>query len=466
MSDSTEQKLHEFAEQLTYKQMDEVRPSYIDSIYQPLTGTDTITLTNSTQISRFELPTSEVFNLGRSTLRYTKYVAKTTDYYNNIYRDTIPEIQMIRLLMAENNTTIAQIDNLPEYFQTVLKYETKLEDFYTRSPEEILYKSDLASNSNERPNAAACSLEYVEPRYLVHDAKGTAGGAGQTYVETWLPLRHLKNTFFALDKDVCFAGKTVYLEITWNDKRALGWVTDADDTSTNRAEITGVANIQNLGLYLAMEQNEGIAASIKMTAASGMKILTDYVLFDGTDLTSTGRRNVQLRFSRTDGHTLKKVFHTIYNATATLNTRYDNSLGLSTNSTPQVNFQGMKTMWNNKDRQSGFLIQYPSGSAVTGATYKQNLDDWKIMKEYARGSVIQSYNQFLFNWCFCDDYSNIVSVMDKSSADKRIRQGQPLGDLARWDIVFNAGSATYSRHMSWAIVQRELFISKSGIAWI
>lgn len=475
MSDSSEVKsTAEFAEQLTYKQMDQVRPYYVNSIYQPQNGTATVTLNNSTQKSRFEIPTSEVINLGRSTLRYTKYVAGTDGTFTNLFRDTMPEIQMMQLILAENNTIIADIQNFPEYMQTVLKYETKLDEFSTRGPEEIVHKSNLAKASNLRPDGSASFLDLVEPRYLQRsDAKDNKGNEGAVYVETWFPFRHLKNTFLGKDNDICLAGKQLYLDIYWNDKRALGYTTTANDGTTGAAEILAatVCNIQNLSLYLALEQNLSIANMVKATAESGMRILTDYVMSENPSLTGSGRRNVQLRFSRADGHTLKKVFHTVYNTTASGVTRYDNTIGTDTLDAkdslqvPLTDFKGFKTMWNNKDRQSGFLYNKGSGT-LAGGDLKKNLEDWQIMKEYARGTIIQCYDQFLYNWCFCDDYSNIVSFAEKPDSDQRVRQGMPLNDLARWDIIFNAFNDQYTRHMSWAVVQRELFISKQGIAWI
>jgi hypothetical protein len=471
MSDSTEQKLHEYSEQLTFKQMDETRPQYKYSIYQPTNGSAEVTLNNSAQITRFELPTTEVFNLGRSNLCYQKYVEQLNEKRNNLFADFHPEIQAMRLTLGAQNTTIVQIENFPEYEQTVLKYETKLEEYLTRGAEEGLFRSNLIATSNYKPSAAGgvtAALHYTEPKYLQIDAVGADNNAGDSYMEVRMPLKNLKNTFFSLDKDVCFAGKQVYLEITWNDKRALGYT--SDDLKTDgmyEAEIVAgtECKIQNLSLYLAMEQNMEVAATVKSTADSGMRILTDYVMAESTgQFTGTGRRNIQMRFSTADGHTLKKIYHSIYSTTESGASRYNNSLG-NVGLIQGTDFKGFKTMWNNKDRQQGYLYQGNTGSLADG-DLTDNMDDWLVMRELCKGSVIQSRQQFLYNWAFCDDYSNIVSVAEKAPVDMRIRQGIKLGDLARWDLIFNASNASYTRHMTWAIVQRVLYISKQGIAWI
>lgn len=460
----SESQVTEFAEQATYKQISEEKPYYQFSQYNQVSGGTDITLTASFQESKFELPT-EVINLGRSVLRYRVAVAELDVKWNNLFRDFRPEIKRMRLVTS-NNVVLCEIQEFPEYCQTVLKYETKLDEYLTRDTEEFPSRSDAVATNIAalRPGGGTAALGYTEPYYLQVDAKGDAAGAGNSQIEVQFALRNLKQTILSLDKDIHFANKLVYLEIQWNAKTALGYTSAAAATAVAEAALVGACTISNLTLYLAMEKNERIAQSVKMTAETGMRILSPYVLYDGTTLTSTGRRNVQLRFSRADGQRLKKIYHTIYNATDSKDTRYDHSTGTSAGVVTNA-FSGFKTMWNNVDRQNGFMYNSTTGTVAAGTLVKQ-MDDWLIMRELAKGTIIQSYGQFLWDWCFCDDYSNIVSVNEKEPEDMRIRQGLPLDQLARWDIVFNAGLAAYSRHYSWAITERELMISKQGIAWV
>lgn len=462
----------DFAEQASYKQITEERPYYQFSQYSQLSGGSTITLSNSLQESKFELPT-ETINLGRSVLRYTVHVGELKDNYNTLFADFRPEIKRMRLVTS-SNVVLAEINEFPEFCQTVLKYETKLDEYLTRGNEEFPYRSNTTAITNLKPGGTTGGTAYSEPKYLQIDAKGTgaAAYAGNSAIEVQFPLKNLKQTFFGLDKDVHFASKLVYLEIQWNDKKALGYTADAADGAYD-AEIAADCDctIDNLTLYLALEKNERIAQSVKQTAESGMRILSPYVLYEGQTLTQTGRRNVQLRFSRADGLRLKKIYHTIYHATATGATRYNHSTGNSEQASTSINgvvttsFNGFKTMWNNVDRQNGYMYQALEGKTADGDVVRK-MDDWLIMRELCKGTIVQNYGQFLWDWCFCDDYSNITSVADKDPEDVRIRQGLPLDQLARWDIVFNAASENYTRHYSWAITERELLISKQGIAWL
>src|SRR3954454_19559496 len=107
-------------------------------------------------------------------------------------------------------------------------------------------KTLLLPYGKRRDNSNA-NIAYTEPKYL---EPGTLNTADPNFVIS-LPLKSIKNTIFALDKDILL-NEIVILRIVWNSTNRI-YFTSASVTDPTAAAVAAYAQnvaIAGLSLYL------------------------------------------------------------------------------------------------------------------------------------------------------------------------------------------------------------------------
>ena len=170
----------------------------------------------------------EVFNLAQSYLNYTTYLPQgsVANSYTWYALQALREISHIQFYSG-SNMWIVDIDNLQNYLDIVLKKELESDEFLSLDPMTGLTQSNSVvnvipalRNANYNGNNTLTAsfptnpsnANYIEPAYFAVSAITGAAQVGSVQYNVQFPLRLIKNTAFAVDKNMYF-GQTTYLKV-------------------------------------------------------------------------------------------------------------------------------------------------------------------------------------------------------------------------------------------------------------
>jgi len=203
------------ASQIDYKQNMFSHPSYKFEPQFPNTFGQAISLGTSQTPVTINIP-PEVFNLSESILSFTVTLPDAgAGQYIWYAQQMLSEISHIQFYSGSNQW-IADVDNLQNYLDIVIKKELSLRDF--SSLDLTLdgiglsnnLKNNLSSlrNSNMTPanvNAGAAynaNLAYIEPSYFNRGAVGDGAVAGLVAYNVQVPLKIIRNTVFSVTNNI------------------------------------------------------------------------------------------------------------------------------------------------------------------------------------------------------------------------------------------------------------------------
>lgn len=454
------------ASELDYKKKDYSYPTYKLTKVLPQSGGQSVTITpNGTAETVFELP-NKVFNLSRSILRYNSTEsAAGVGNFNWIPADCWAHIRQIQLY-TKTGTYFVDLMDVGVYTSITWKPETKLEDFLTydkgtysaagtaagtNTGSQLLRPCNRVAAENYRSNAngSVGQVDYLEPLY---NFVGTANTADPV-LEVRMPLGMIPNTFLSLDKDIVF-NDIINLKIVWQQGTRVAWYGNSGtDPTGGGASVAEDANfnLQNITLYLAVEVDPLVEKNVREMFQRGYKIYSPYVFYNKTNLDGTSQ-NVSLRFDRSHGQRLMKIYHSLFNNTESDHTMYDHN-NLADNKVAEFYTQL------NSQRQQEFNLD-------TSA-----YDDYMLLKDKLKGSLILSANVYAYNWFWLEDFSDQIAPSEKplSSADgpdQNLKRGLDLTSDVKWDFIGVTTANANHNHYSYAVVQRELSISPEGAVWI
>jgi hypothetical protein len=454
----------EVSTQLDYRKIDYLHPTYRYSKILPQSGGQTVTITsagNSETI--FEIPT-KAFNLPRSYLYFVMNPLTTgAGNINWLFQDTVSTFFQMQLY-TRSGIYLCDIQNVSNYTKIASKPETRLQEFidydvygnstnYTESNGRFLCRSNSVANSTTntllapyagRFNNTSANIHYTEPKYL---EPGTANTADPIFTIS-LPLGHIKNTIFNVDKDI-YAGEILLLRLVWNNSNRIGFLgTSATNPVTGAAAIGVNIAITGLTLYLAVEKNQDIVNSLMTQINStGLQILIPYIYGYKNNPGNGTSHSISYRFNRGHGIKLQKIFHSAFNNTESTNVAYDHD----NKGTSKVNI--FYTMLDNERLQEINL---------NTATF----DDYNFLRSYLKGSVIQSADMYYHNWVWIEDFS-LTENKDKLSSNKS--SGLDLSVERKWDfyaLQVNNDTAAQYNYYTFAVTQKMLTISSVGITCI
>ena len=345
------------SDQINYHQKMFSHPSYrFSPQFSNIFGQPVVLGTSQTPVT-VNIP-PEVFNLAQSSLLYSVNIPPNFDgSYVCHAQQTLKEISHIQFYNG-SNMWIVDVDNLQNYLDIVLKKESDDDEYQSYDSLTNLQSGLLANNClvnaipalrnsnittanvDNRPNNSS-SVNYLEPAYFSRSALG--GGVSYTVN---FPLRLIKNTAFAIDKNMYF-GQTTYLKVYFgpiskicyssnsnngpSDGVKLSYVpavnTNASIGPVSEAAAAYVAPVTpiNFQLMLAIETNQDLRTLImNKVATSGLSYLVPYVQAFKNSNTGTSQ-NISIQLDQGNGRSLMKVYHAPYNNQEDLDTAYDHA---------------------------------------------------------------------------------------------------------------------------------------------
>lgn len=463
------------ADSLNYRQKEFSHSSYRFNPQYSNTFGANVNLSASQTPVTINIP-PEVFNLSESFLMFTVTLPGLAANYIWTYEDTIGEISHIQFY-AGSNQYIVDVDNLQNYGKIIFKKEQSYPEYMSQ---DALNSCGAVNNlgvlGNMRntsvipfapaaTNIVPSSLTGFEPQYF---SVGTIDGA-VTY-NVMFPLKMIKNTLFAMDKNVYF-GQVTYMKIYFGPLSKIAGTSGSPLGPSVLANIAYANPVQptitQVQLMLAIESNPDIRTSmINKVASSGQQLYIPYVqAYKNSG--SGASQNISIQFDIGNGRSLQKVIHSPFSSVEAGDTAYDNSnvdpLLYGTGAAFLANIVQKVTQYYtqlNGRRLQDITILCTAGYTPATNTYVgPGLYDYLLHKKQLRGSVMMNANIYQFNWFHCDDFAEWGSYYDQGN-QAELLSGLPMGPLPlTWTFVGSMTASYPFNHYTWAVFTKLLTMS-------
>ena len=419
----------------------DIIPHYNFSRILQQTGGQILTIDTSNPESIFELPT-KVMNLSRSVLKFTATPTTAGGGNSNwMFQDCVAGIRQMQLY-TRGNKYLCDINNIDHYTKMVLKSDVKKSDAkeidIAGATNNTLYGAVAGALTTYRYDGAEANTSVNRPVYVT---PSPALNTASPVLNMELPLSQIKNTLLALDKDLYF-NEVILLRIVWNPYTSWGFVSNSvtDPTGGGAAALAANIAITNLSLKLALEANPAISAGlISKVQSEGMHLVVPFVYpFKYTATGTPTTQTVTLRINRTNGIHLKKIYHSLFNSTETIATRF---LNTNVNKTNIVSYY---TMIDSERRQQFDVVT-------------ANDDDIDYVADNIKGSLIANCDIYRYNWFVLEKFDD----NHDTSADC-VDSGLPLDIEHKWDFYATTAAANFN-HYSFIVTTKMLSIMPAGI---
>ncbi len=476
------------SDQINYHQKMFSHPSYRYSPQFSNTFGQPIVLGTSQTPVTVNIP-PEVFNLAQSYIMFSVNIPQNVaGTYVWHAQQALKEISHIQFYSG--NMWIVDLDNLQNYLDIVLKKELDEDEWLSYDPltnmnpgmhvsnslinvAPALRNSNIAITNIENRPLNPSSVNYNEPAYYAVSANN--GGVSYT---VQFPLRLIKNTAFAIDKNMYF-GQTTYLKVyfgplskicyssTSNHNPSAGVKTayvPAAGTNASIGPLSGNAVFVaptvavNFQLLLAIETNQDLRTLImNQVATSGLSYLIPYVQAFKNPNNGTSQ-NISIQLDQGNGRSLMKVYHAPYNNQEDLDTAYDHSnalvvAGTTDSDTVHLN-QKILTYYTqiNGKREQDLTLD----CTVTGP-----FTDYMQHKRQIRGSILKNVNVFQYNWFHCSDYCDFGADYDHHNTGELI-SGIPMTTAPlTWSFIGATMRPLLNnfQHYTWFVFVKKLTMS-------
>jgi len=231
----------------------------------------------------------------------------------------------------------------------------------------------------------------------------------------------------------------------------------------------------------------------------GMSVLIPYVYQYKTNISNASSQTVTLRFNRGNGSRLKKIYHSVFNNNETVSTGLVTTAGNQRviptgydNDNRAVIYGG----WNGANNNAGNVTNRSKVQVFYTMLDNERLqefnlvcadyDDYMLLKDRLKGSVIQSADMFYYNWFWMEDFSGLEDKTIEPANSEVLESGLDLSVERKWDFyaqqvnsvaagdadtelnsvnAANSNGGSYN-HYTFAITQKTLTVSSAGITVI
>jgi hypothetical protein len=269
-------------------------------------------------------------------------------------------------------------------------------------------------------------------------------GPGALQVTRQIPLSVFKDTFLDMDKDVVF-GSDMYLRLwTAATQQMCFWTTTPNNPHLGASNVTGAITGINFYLQLALEENIDIRNSLLMSLAKGSIRLDVPYTYCYRFSSTTQTANLSLTLTKNYGKSLNRILFVPFNGNEFSHLAYDH-----------CNWNGSKvsqlqSTLNGRPLQDSIIQCYtPNIAPVAGitvnafsqaATFGGVVDfagDWRQIREFARGSCLQSHAHYFANWVWSDGWGIPPLVDEKNSGRPWYQNSEGLSLIDSGDLVYS-----------------------------
>jgi hypothetical protein len=434
-------------------------------------------LTSQT-LAEFKIPSSTVCNFSKSFIIYQYSVPSSgvAGQYAAVHEQSFDFQQVF--FGSGSGLGIVDLQYANRYKKAVTHLRSQLEnDFLGGFQDQMtqFYPSRQPAVSNVYPQsldgltagvANASPLNYTDSQQLVFSplpsgaAVQQAPNPGTITVTRQVPLSVLKDTFFEMDKDVVF-GSDMYLRL-WTAalQQMIFYTPNPATPHIGAAAYNGaVINASNFYLQLAIEENLDIRNSLLMSLAKGsIKFNVPYSYayrfsqVGGAGASTTA--NLSLTLTKNYGKSLNRILFVPFSANEFTCRSQDHT---NINGTKVTSLQ---TTLNGRPLQDSLVQCYnanATSAAVLWPSYPTDVaGDWRQIREFAKGSCLQSYSHYSANWTWQDSWGL------QSYVDEKLRGKSWYTNLEGLSLV-DSGDLIYSIQANVPAVAQAAYDAYSGL---
>jgi len=408
---------------------------------------------NSTSqtLVEIKIPASTCFNLSKSFLTY-QYLIPTSGggYYTAVHENGLDFQQVF--FGSGSGLGIVDMTYLNRYKKAIVNLRSEMEkDFLGGFQDQAthFYPSRQLGLNNVYPQSLdgltaglnnSSPINNTDAQQLIFSAVNAP-----IHVTRQIPLSIIKDTFFEMDKDVVF-GSDMYLRL-WTAALQQMFFSTPNLANPHIGAIVhptaNTINAQNMYLQLAIEENIDIRNSLLMSLAKGsIKMNIPYTYCYRFSSTST-TANLSLTLTKNYGKALNRILFVPFNGQEFTNYSYDHSnlngvkvsqLQSSLNGRP---LQDSQIQCYNPLVASSTLTPNIFTASTTAFGVVDYMGDWRQIREFAKGSCLQSYPHFQANWVFQDSWGLPPLVDEKASGRPWYQNDEGLSLIDSGDLVYS-----------------------------
>ena len=420
------------------------------------------------RVLEWKLPT-QVYNLAKSYISYGINMAApvaASARFNCHFENCFDLGNQITFGAASGNN-LCDLSFLQCYTKVARSVDTTFDDYIGNSNLSGLYKCNSVNAANPLPATwkytgvspytavdYAPADNFIEPKYFL----APAAVETQSFVFRQFPLSGITNTIFSVDKDVYFGPQEQYLRITAGTGQKMGFTTTSLSVPGTAAAVAGAVGLNDVYLYLAIEQNPNVRDSVLALAHTGaLKMRIPFTTaFKNLGSSQNTQTNIGISFSQQYGKRLRRILHSVWHPTESSNTGMDNS-----------NFNGSKILNFNTFLDSQVLqdrimdCRQPAGNSIF-------MDDWAENRKYADKKVVLSKEMYQLNWYHIDQFFSPPDD-DNSLPPSNLDEGLAKNTAKQWLFSGLAGGGQTPAnlvHYTFATFDREILITPNGPIWI
>jgi hypothetical protein len=417
----------------------------------------------TSQMLEFKVPVS-VYNLSKSIIGYnTELAAGGAANANWSFADGGLEAAQSITFGSAGGFNLVDLNFANNYLHVARKIDTNINDFDTNDLTTGMAKSNTQATNFFPPTYTAesgniyCIAAGVtntaasanEPQYSVVTALNTKQEVSRQFL-----LGNISNTLFEMNRDL-FLGDVMYLRIQTAPSSKVAYMgTAINDPAAGALVVATQPTLKNVYLYLAVEQDQIIKDSLMAKFAEGkLEFPMPFTYGFRNSTVGAGLNSVQLNLTSQYGRKLKRILHSVFPASETLNNSYNNS-----------NWSGrcitsFQTAIDSIALQDGYL------NCVQPSIANPNnvLDDYRENMKNLKRSAIQNSAAYQNNWFHIDSFCERST--DPDVPDSNIVDGLDLTLPRTWSISMNTTAANYS-HYTWCSFVRICAVTASGPVFV
>jgi hypothetical protein len=418
----------------------------------------------SSTLLEWKLPAIS-YSLCNSLLNYNIELAAPAAKANWAFNDTLEIAQNLTFGTA-GGLNLVDIQNVNDYIAVARKIDITDTDYLSGDVTGGLVKADLTAanyfppgytpevgNIFNLPNSlTSVAPTGLEPQYV----RPAAGVTSKLEIQRTFPLSAITGTLFSMPQDQFFGADNMYLRIQTAVSGKVGYIATAvTNPITGAAVLEAQPVVKNIYLYLAVEKDQVIIDSLMQKYHSGqLKYMVPFTYTFKYSTVGAGSNSIQVQLNSQYGRVLKRMLHSVFPASETLNSAYDHS-----------NWSGSKIT-----SYQTFVDSQPLQDAVLNCVQPSIANPLNVMDDFRenrsvirRSGAISSPACYQNNWFHCDKFAEPSS--DPAVPDSQVYDGLDLTIPKSWSINVTTTAANYT-HYCWGQFLRQLDITPTGPMWI
>eukprot|EP00732_Lithocolla_globosa_P000810 Lithocolla_globosa_v1_NODE_310_length_4558_cov_56.456362.p1 type:complete len:503 gc:universal NODE_310_length_4558_cov_56.456362:2697-4205(+) len=299
-------------------------------------------------------------------------------------------------------------------------------------------------NHTKRNDNVNTKSMLTEPRYNISSLDRVAALRGP-FLKYRMKLKDIfPNHIIGLPFNQYF-GTKMHLKLTWEIVSKIMWLADlSNDPVTGAANYIGDIEIENLHLFMAIEQNPTAIMELKNDFASGLSYKVPYTISHMQRIEPGTNATMTITYTKAQGEKLKRIYVVPYNVGNNMNLVNDhNNLAGAVIANYWTELNGVRTANANYN-------------CVTGTDYTH-------LKHLVKGSCINSENSYYHNFVHEEKFIINAAV----GTDQFQYLNNDWFDLSLGDLTYSfTGEVLVAKNFYvFAVFQRTIHINKDGITF-